>query len=128
MVNPEFFKQSRVRSSIPFRSRIGRLTCAGTWCAARRRRCSEPFVNEDFAFNREYMNGQKENQARWKRCVRRADDELGEALGQLYVDKTFGAEGKKRTLMMVDTIEKAMAEDFQSNCRGCPTRPRSKRK
>jgi predicted metalloendopeptidase len=74
---------------------------------------SQSFVDEDFAFNRAYLNGQKENQARWKRCVRRVDNELGEALGQLYVEKTFGAEGKKRMLELVDNVEKAMADDFK---------------
>jgi putative endopeptidase len=74
---------------------------------------SENFVDEDFAFNRAYMNGQKENQARWKRCVRHVDRQLGEALGQIYVDKTFGADGKKRMLTLVENIEKAMNEDFK---------------
>ena len=51
------------------------------------------------------MSGQKEIEPRWKRCVKSTDAELGMALGQLYVDKTFGAEGKERTLKMVKAIE-----------------------
>ncbi|HVZ18095.1 MAG TPA: M13 family metallopeptidase N-terminal domain-containing protein, partial [Terriglobales bacterium] len=54
---------------------------------------SEPFVQEDFAFERQYLNGQKEIQARWKRCVNLVDDDLGEALGQEYVEQTFGKDG-----------------------------------
>ena len=36
------------------------------------------------------------------------------ALGQLYVDKTFGPEGKERTLKMVQAIEAAMHQDIGS--------------
>ena len=75
---------------------------------------SEPFVNEDFAFERQYLNGQKEIQARWKRCVNLVDNDLGEALGEEYVNQTFGKHGKERTLEMVHNIEKAMAQDFQT--------------
>jgi predicted metalloendopeptidase len=33
--------------------------------------------------------------------------ELGEALGQRYVEATFGPEGKQRMLKMVDALEKS---------------------
>ena len=111
-VNPEFFKQiNPLVASVPLDDWKVYLRWKVLNDAASV--LSENFVNEDFAFNRAYMNGQKENQARWKRCVRRVDNELGEALGQIYVDKTFGADGKKRMLALVDNIEKAMAEDFK---------------
>jgi endothelin-converting enzyme/putative endopeptidase len=51
---------------------------------------------------------------RWKRCTSLTDRQLGEALGQPYVDETFGAEGKQRTLKMVQAIEKAMGADLQT--------------
>jgi len=70
------------------------------------------FVDEDFQFNGVYMSGQKEIEPRWKRCVRSTDQNLGMALGQLYVDKTFGPEGKERTLKMVQAIEAAMHQDI----------------
>jgi endothelin-converting enzyme/putative endopeptidase len=41
------------------------------------------------------------------------DQELGEALGRKYVERTFGAEGKARTLKMVDALEKALGEDIE---------------
>ena len=34
------------------------------------------------------------------------------ALGELYVDKTFGPQGKERTLKMVQAIEQAMHQDI----------------
>ena len=59
------------------------------------------------------MAGQKEIEPRWKRCVRASDRNLGMALGQLYVDKTFGVEGNKaRTVKMVQAIEQAMHSDI----------------
>jgi predicted metalloendopeptidase len=70
------------------------------------------FVDEDFQFNGIYMSGQKEIEARWKRCVASTDRNLGMALGQLYVDKTFGPGGKERTLKMVQAIEEVMHQDI----------------
>ncbi|MGB8886392.1 MAG: M13 family metallopeptidase [Candidatus Korobacteraceae bacterium] len=73
---------------------------------------SKAFVDEDFQFNGAYMSGQKEIEPRWKRCVQSTDQKLGMALGQLYVDKTFGPQGKERTLKMVQAIEAAMHQDI----------------
>ncbi len=75
---------------------------------------SDAFVQESFRFRQQYLGGQKELQARWKRCVRLTDEELGEALGQPYVQETFGAEGKQRTLVMVQAIENAMGDDLRN--------------
>ena len=74
---------------------------------------SSAFVNEDFAFYRQYLRGAKELQPRWKRCVQRVDDDLGEALGQEYVRKTFSPEMKASTLDMTRRIEDAMALRIQ---------------
>jgi len=70
---------------------------------------SSPFVNENFAFYRQYLRGAKEQQPRWKRCVSYTDRQLGEALGQVYVAKVFSPELKETTLDMVRRIEDAMA-------------------
>ncbi len=72
----------------------------------------DAFVNENFAFYGKHLTGAKELRARWKRCVGAVDGDLGEALGQKYVDMTFGKEGKERTLKMVHAIEKAMRKDI----------------
>ena len=72
---------------------------------------TKAFVEEDFLFNGKYMSGQQEMEPRWKRCVKATDANLGMALGKLYVDRTFGAEGKERTLKMVQAIESAMRQD-----------------
>ena len=67
------------------------------------------FVNENFAFYRQCLTGAKElGRAGSAACVRRRRD-LGEALGQRYVEKTFGAEGKARMHEMVDELERRAA-------------------
>ena len=73
-----------------------------------------PYVNEDFHFFRQILTGAKEIQPRWKRCVTATDGDLGFALGQKYVEQTFGAEGKARTLKMVQEIEKNLGDDVHS--------------
>lgn len=70
------------------------------------------FVNQQFAFNDQYLGGAKTIEPRWRRCVKRTDSELGEALGQLYVQRAFGAGSKERMLEMVSLIEQAMGKDI----------------
>ena len=66
------------------------------------------FVDEDFAFFDKRLGGQAEIQARWKRCVDATDEQLGEALGEAYVEREFSPEAKQRVLAMTRQIEKAM--------------------
>ena len=72
------------------------------------------FVDENWEFYRKYLHGAKEQQPRWKRCVQYTDEDLGEALGQVYVRKTFSPELKASTLDMVRRIEDAMGERIRA--------------
>jgi putative endopeptidase len=72
------------------------------------------FVDENFDFFDKTLSGTKELPPRWKRCVRFASGDLGEAIGQKYVDLTFGADGKQRTLKMVQALEKSLGDDIDS--------------
>jgi endothelin-converting enzyme/putative endopeptidase len=99
---------------------IGRFSLAGwktylTWhlLHAEARLLPEAFVKENFAFYGKTLTGATEIRPRWKRCVDLTDAELGEALGKKFVEKTFGAEGKARTLQMVDALEKALGQDLE---------------
>jgi len=74
---------------------------------------STPYVNAHFKFQ-QALSGQEEIQARWKRCVDATDNALGEALGQRYVEETFGPGGKARMLKMVDALEKALDSDIKA--------------
>jgi endothelin-converting enzyme/putative endopeptidase len=71
-------------------------------------------VEEDFRFTRGYLQGAREIEPRWKRCVQSTDRALGDALGQLYVEETFGADGKARMAAMIGAITAAMREDIET--------------
>ena len=71
------------------------------------------FVKENFDFYGKTLTGAKEMRPRWKRCADFTDAQLGEALGKQFVERTFGAEGKARTLKMVDALEKALGQDLE---------------
>src|ERR1019366_7723151 len=73
------------------------------------------FVNESFDFYGKTMTGAKELRPRWKRCVGYTNGNLGELVGQVYVQQTFGAEGKQRTLALVGALEKALGEDIKNS-------------
>ena len=110
VTNPDFFKQvnavleAESLDSLKTYVSWHALNAAAPWL-------SQPFVEANFKFQQS-LSGQKEIQARWKRCVSLADRELGEALGQRYVDATFGPEGKQRMLKMVDALETSLAGDI----------------
>jgi hypothetical protein len=70
-------------------------------------------VQENFNFYGKTLSRTEAMRPRWKRCVDFTDQELGEALGRKFVERTFGAEGKARTLKMVDALEKALGEDIE---------------
>lgn len=70
----------------------------------------EDFVQENFNFYGKVLSGAKEMQPRWKRVLRATDDALGEALGQLYVQKTFSPEAKQKALAMIDNLQEAFKE------------------
>src|SRR6185436_16218121 len=55
---------------------------------------SKAFVDADFDFFQHTLRGVEQQQPRWKRCVGMVDNQLGEALGKVFVDKTFTAETK----------------------------------
>jgi endothelin-converting enzyme/putative endopeptidase len=109
--NPEFFKQvNGVLEAEPldaWKTYVAWhvLNGAAPWL-------SQPFVEANFKM-RKALTGQAEIQARWKRCVNLTDTALGEALGQRYVELTFGAEGKQRMLKMVDALEKSLDADIR---------------
>lgn len=73
---------------------------------------SQPFVDEDFAFNGNYLAGVKELKPRWKRCAESEDQLLGEALGKKYVEKYFPPEAKARMQEMVRNLLAAMRDDI----------------
>jgi predicted metalloendopeptidase len=74
----------------------------------------EAFVAEEFEFRGKTLTGAKEIQPRWKRCVQATDRSLGEALGQIYVQKYFPPEAKAHALVMVHNLIAALHDDLQT--------------
>jgi putative endopeptidase len=70
--------------------------------------------DEYFDFYRHKLQGQLQQQPRWKRCVGATDDALGEALGQTYVAANFPASSKAYTVQMVHEIEAAMGKEIDT--------------
>ena len=73
---------------------------------------SSKFVQENFNFNGKYLQGTTEMLPRWRRCIASTDRALGEALGQLYVARTFPPEARARARAMVANLIAALQEDL----------------
>lgn len=71
---------------------------------------SDDFVNANFEFYGKLMSGSKENRPRWKRSIDAVNGALGEAVGQLYVEKYFSADAKERMLNLVENLRVSLGE------------------
>jgi putative endopeptidase len=74
---------------------------------------SSGFVNAEFDFSK-LLSGQTSMKERWKRMSAMVDEQLGDPLGQLYVNRFFPPEAKKRMLELVNNLEAAYAEDIEN--------------
>jgi predicted metalloendopeptidase len=112
VTNPDFFR--KVNDLLATES-LDSLKIYVSWHVLRAAApwLSQPYVDASFKM-RQAIGGQKQIEARWKRCVNLVDGSLGEALGQRYVELTFGADGKQRMLKMVDALESSLDTDIQS--------------
>jgi putative endopeptidase len=105
VAQPEFFK--RADSLLAFAPlpqwraylRYHILSSASPWL-------STPFVNEGFAFSSTF-SGAKELLPRWKRCLSVTDNQMGEALGEAYVAKTFPPAARDRARQVIEDIRAA---------------------
>ena len=66
---------------------------------------SLPYQDIRFAFSKQ-VYGVKSQPARWKTCVSRTNSAVGFALGQLYVEETFGGDSRATALEMIGDIRK----------------------
>lgn len=71
---------------------------------------SDDFIAQNFDFYGKTLSGKKEQSPRWKRAVSNVDGVLGEAVGQMYVQKYFPAEAKERMLKLVKNLQVALGE------------------
>ena len=71
---------------------------------------SDDFVETHFDFYGRLLSGREQNRPRWKRVTSVVDGAMGEALGQLYVEKYFPAEAKARMETLVQNLITALGQ------------------
>jgi putative endopeptidase len=71
---------------------------------------SKPFVDQNFEFYGKTLTGQKAQRPRWKQVQGATNNALSEAIGQMYVQKYFPAEAKKRMIDLVENLKVSLGE------------------
>jgi len=110
---PEFFKA--VQTEVSTESvdalrgylRFHFLTAAAPYLA-------HPLEQADFDFYSTTLRGVPAMPPRWKTCTRGVDRDLGEALGQEFVKRTFSADTKAKTQLMTEQVEDAMKQEIEN--------------
>ena len=70
---------------------------------------SDDFTNASFEFNK-VMSGVSAQQPRWKRALSATEGLMGEAIGQLYVEKYFPETSKQYMLELVENLRNALGK------------------
>jgi predicted metalloendopeptidase len=73
----------------------------------------EPFEKEDFDFWGRYIGGAKEQRPRANRCVDAVDANLGDLLGQKYIDTAFGPQAKAQITELVAALDRGVEKDIE---------------
>jgi putative endopeptidase len=108
---PDFFKEAnRLLTATPLKEWKSYLRWHVLHASATQ--LSEPFVQENFNFYGTKLSGTKQLQPRWKRCSQSVNRNLGEALGQVYVEKYFPPEAKAHARVMVMNLIGALKSDI----------------
>jgi endothelin-converting enzyme/putative endopeptidase len=74
---------------------------------------AHPFEQANFDFYATTLRGIPTMPPRWKTCTRAVDRNLGEALGQEFVKRTFSADTKARTQRMTEQVEASMQQEIE---------------
>jgi putative endopeptidase len=108
---PDFFKETnRLLTATPLKDWKTYLRWHVLHASATQ--LSGPFVQENFNFYGTKLSGTKQLQPRWKRCSQSVNRNLGEALGQVYVEKYFPSEAKAHARAMVMNLIGALKSDI----------------
>lgn len=75
---------------------------------------SDDLVAQNFDFYGKTLSGKQANQHRWKRAVSTVNGVLGEAVGQMYVEKYFPAAAKERMVQLVKNLQTALGERIRN--------------
>ena len=71
---------------------------------------SSDFEKQNFAFFGTVLSGKTAQKPRWKRVLTETSGSLGEAVGQLYVEKYFPPQAKERMISLVNNLKAALKE------------------
>ena len=71
---------------------------------------SDPIVAANFDFFGKVLSGRKENYPRWKRATNMVEQQMGEALGKMYIERYFPVSAKARMEALVKNLQVALAE------------------
>ncbi|MEN5060931.1 M13-type metalloendopeptidase [Luteimonas sp. TWI1416] len=74
---------------------------------------SDAFVQQHFAFYDRTLGGQKEIEPRWKRVLGTVDNEIGHAMGQLYVQVAFPPESKAKMEALIANLSDALKQRIE---------------
>jgi putative endopeptidase len=113
VATPDFFKamnemiDQQSLDALKSYLRFHALNDAAPWLSA-------SYDDLHFGFFGKTLNGQAEQQARWKRCTALTDRAMGEAVGQDWVRQNFPPQAKDNMEKLVAALEKALGEDIQS--------------
>ncbi len=76
--------------------------------------CSSALSDEFYAANWEFyshqMGGAKEQQPRWKRAMSVPNSLLGEAVGEMYVNRFFPESSKQKMVILVENLRTALGQ------------------
>ncbi|MBQ2553860.1 MAG: M13 family metallopeptidase [Prevotella sp.] len=67
-----------------------------------------------FDFFGKTMSGRKEDHPRWKRATNQVENQMGEALGRIYVERYFPAEAKARMETLVRNLQVALSQRIEA--------------
>lgn len=102
----------KIINSMPVEKQIAYMQ----WCLIDRAAgfLNDEMVAQNFDFYGKTLSGKQVNQPRWKRAVSTVNGVLGEAVGQMYVEKYFPAAAKERMVQLVKNLQTALGERIRN--------------
>lgn len=71
-----------------------------------------PIETAHFDFYQRQLRGARENEPRWKRCLRLVDRDLGDDVGRMFVARYFSTESRQRAQRMTEALVEAFRSDL----------------
>ena len=75
---------------------------------------SSNVIDANFDFFGRTMSGRKQNHPLWKRATSQVENQMGEALGKMYVERYFPASSKARMQQLVHNLQEALGERIKA--------------